>query len=136
VEQTDPHAPQFLGSTDVFEQSPAHAISPGGQAQVPLAQTWSPLQATEQPPQCAASEARSRQAPEHALSPAAHARAHSPLLQSGADEPQATPHAPQFAGSLPTSTHAAPHRRLPAAQEHVPALQISVASQRRPHAPQ
>jgi hypothetical protein len=34
----DPQAPQFLGSTDVSKQCPAHAISPGGQAHVPPAQ--------------------------------------------------------------------------------------------------
>jgi hypothetical protein len=132
----EPHAPQFFGSPDVLEHRPAHAISPSGQAHVPPAQTWSPLQETPQPPQCAVSEARSRHAPEHALSPAAQDPVHSPLLQSGAERPHATPHPPQWAGSLVTSMQSVPHRLFPPAQAHVPPLQISLASHRRPQAPQ
>jgi hypothetical protein len=68
-----PQAPQFFGSTEVSEQSPAHAISPGGQAHVPPAQISSPLQEIPQPPQCPTSEVTSRQAREHALKPAVQA---------------------------------------------------------------
>jgi hypothetical protein len=74
--------------------------------------------------------------PAHALSPVLHAAAHWPALQSGADVPQAAPQAPQLAGSLVTSTQADPHRRLPAAHLHAPALHVSPALQRLPHAPQ
>jgi hypothetical protein len=75
-------------------------------------------------------------APPHALSPVLHAEAHWPAAQSGADVPQAAPQAPQLAGSLVTSTQADPHRRLPAAQVHAPALHVSPGLQRLLHTPQ
>jgi hypothetical protein len=134
--QRTPQAPQFIGSADVSAHTPAQAISPAGQAHVPFAHTWSPSQETAHAPQWAGSDARSKHAPEQALKPPEHPWLHSPLLQRGADAPQCKPHAPQSSGSLATSTHREPQRRFPAAQAHVPPLQISPASQRCAHEPQ
>jgi hypothetical protein len=87
----------LAGSIDVLAHEPPQEISPDGQVHVPAAQTWSPLHAIAQLPQWVASDVKSRHAPPHALNPAAHAWAHSPLLQRGAEPAQVAPQAPQLA---------------------------------------
>jgi hypothetical protein len=54
----------------------------------------------------------------------------------GAEVPHTTPQLPQLAGSLVTSAQSVPQDLAPAAQAHIPALQIWVTSHRRPQAPQ
>lgn len=49
---------------------------------------------------------------------------------------QATPQAPQFAGSSASATHAPPHDVEPAGQTHRPAVQVWLGAQTAPQAPQ
>jgi hypothetical protein len=44
LEQTVPHFPQLFGSLLVLTQVLLQRLWPAGQPQVPLAQTWPPLQ--------------------------------------------------------------------------------------------
>ena len=112
---TTPHAPQFVESEGNGTHAPAHGVSPAAQEveHDPMSQTSFRAQLVPQAPQWAIFERSSTQAPPQDAWPSGHV--HTPPLQIWSAA-QATPQAPQLAGSLVVDLHSDPQRVVPSAQ--------------------
>lgn len=138
------HAPQWLASVARSTQVPLQSVRPTGQTQVLPWQVRPPVQAIPQPPQFAESVRRSRSHPFEALPsqlpyPAVQLNPQVEAVQLAtafARAGHAFPQAPQFAGSDPSTAHAAPQSAWPAGQAHVPAEHDCAAPQVVVHTPQ
>jgi hypothetical protein len=119
-----PHAPQLDGSvcTSTQEGGVPHATCDSGHegrhealAQIwPDGQAWLPASSLH-PPQLRASFCTSTQAAPHCVS--APQESAQVLRAQTCPERHATPHAPQFDGSLATSTHCPAHVVTPSASQ-------------------
>ncbi len=133
--QPFPQEPQFLLSLPVSTQRFPHSFCPGWQTHTPPLHV--PLmQATPQPPQCSASDARSTHAPAHAESPPVQVAVQTRSLHTGVLPPQTTPHDPQFSGSEVTFVQLGPQRSCPGGQMQRPAMQTSSPTHAAPQAEQ
>ena len=104
-----PQAPQLLASVSVLVQTLPHDLAGGRQPHVPLLQLSIPAQTMGQVPQCSLSVWRFTQLPPQSESGAVQVPAQTPVLQT-LPVPQAFPQAPQLAGSVLSTTQAAPQR--------------------------
>jgi hypothetical protein len=113
-----PHRPQLASSLWVFVHVVRHCVSPTPHWQAPFTQLPPIGHWALQPPQSRLSLVKSTHAPAHAVSnsPAllvVQWVVHCPELHTW-PAPQALPHAPQLAGSLPISVHAPLSHATPA----------------------